>query len=335
MNAGTRVSRLVAVLLCSTLGASGCRQAAPPSLTDAEFWSLTQRLSEPPGTFDISDNLVSNEPHVAENARRLTASGGVYVGVGPEQNFTYIARLRPAMAFIVDIRRENRSLHFFYKALFELSSDRADFVARLFSRPRPAGLDAGSSVAEIFDRFDPVPPSAEQLQWNTAVVRKWLLQTRQLPLDESELAWIDRLFAAFHEGGPAIQFWQARNTEPAPSYRRLMTMPDNTGFARSFLATEADFRFVKDLHARNMIVPVVGNFAGPAALRRVGDETRARGQTVKVFYGSNVGVYLTREETRAFCANLAALPAADDAVFVERDGVQRLAAKLKSCVPRP
>ena len=67
-------------------------------------------------------------------------SGGVYIGVGPEQNFSYIARLRPAMAFIIDIRRENLNLHLFYKALFEVSSDRADFVSRLFSRPRPTGI---------------------------------------------------------------------------------------------------------------------------------------------------------------------------------------------------
>ena len=61
------------------------------------------------------------------------------MGVGPEQNFTYIAVTRPAIAFIVDIRRGNLDLHLMYKALFELSADRADFVSRLFSRKRPAG----------------------------------------------------------------------------------------------------------------------------------------------------------------------------------------------------
>ncbi|HET7698025.1 MAG TPA: hypothetical protein VFK57_20090 [Vicinamibacterales bacterium] len=327
-----RTIPLAAALCCGLwIGACAWRGAPAPSLTDAEFRSLIQTLSEPPGTFDISDNLVSNEPHVAENARRVWRRGGVYVGVGPEQNFTYIASVRPVIAYVVDIRRENRSLHFFYKALFELSSDRADFVARLFSRPRPAGLGAGSSAREIFDRFDAVPPSAEQLQWNAATVRRWLLETRRLPLDSTELAWIDRLFTVFHDSGPSIQFWQARDTEPAPSFRRLMTMPDASGFTRSFLATEEDFRFVKDLHLRNLIVPVVGNFAGPTALRRIGDDIRSRGHRLSVFYGSNVGVYLTREQTRAFCRNLAALPAADDAAFIERDGVQKLSAKLRTC----
>ena len=323
--------RSIALACCVAAALSACRPSPAPSLTDSEFWALTGRLSEPPGSFAISDNLVSNEPHVAENARRLSAAGGVYIGVGPEQNFTYIARIRPAMAYIVDIRRENRTLHLFYKALFELSADRADFVARLFSRARPQGLDGGSSVEAIFEAFDAIVPSAEQLKWNAGVVRRWLLETHRLPLDAEDLAWIDRLFAAFHEHGPSIQFWQARATEPAPSYRRLMTMPDSTGFARSFLASESDFRFVKDMQTRNMIVPVVGDFGGPTALRLVGDDVRARGWSVSVFYGSNVAVYLTNEQTRAFCRNLTSLPASEDAVFIERDGIQRFAAKLSAC----
>ena len=317
---------------------TGCALFAPstpPPLSDQEFGALIDTLSEPPGAFTISDNLVSNEPHVAENARRLPVTGGVYIGVGPEQNFTYIARVRPAMAFIVDIRRENRTLHLFYKALFELSADRADFVARLFSRPRPAGLDGRASVTDIFERFDAVAPSAEQLKWNAAIVRKWLTETRRLPLDANDLAWVDRLFLAFADHGPQIQYWQAQNTDPAPSYRRLMTMPDGTGESRSFLASEDAFRFVKELHARNLIVPVVGNFAGPRTFGKIAEDVRSRGALVTVFYGSNVGVYLTRDQTRAFCRNLAALPAAEDAWFIERDGVLPLTAKLRTCTPRP
>ena len=63
----------------------------------------------------------------------------MYLGVGPEQNFTYIVALRPKLAFIVDIRRGNMNEHLLYKAFIELSADRADFLSRLFARPRPAG----------------------------------------------------------------------------------------------------------------------------------------------------------------------------------------------------
>ena len=106
-------------------------------------------MSEPAGDFARPDNLVSNETHVAEMVRLLRPRGGVYIGVGPEQNFSYIAEIQPAMAFVVDIRRENRDLHLLYKALFELSVDRADFVSRLFSRQATRPLDAGSAPIAV------------------------------------------------------------------------------------------------------------------------------------------------------------------------------------------
>src|SRR5580765_3704418 len=133
----------------------------PARLDDREFWTLLTRLSEPGGSFR-SDNLLSNElrhqfviPELAQTA----TPGGAYIGVGPEQNFTYIAALHPSIAFIVDIRRGNLQLHLMYKALFELSADRAEFVSRLFSRRQPDGLRATSTAAEIFAAYADIEPS--------------------------------------------------------------------------------------------------------------------------------------------------------------------------------
>ncbi len=303
-------------------------------MSDQEFWRLIESVSEPAGTFSISDNFVSNEPHVAENARWLNPAGGVYIGVGPEQNFSYIARLRPAMAFIIDIRRENLNLHLLYKALFEASTDRADFVSRLFSRPRPTDLGPTASVEEIFSRYAAIPASRELFSRNADRVRERLLKTHSLPLSQTDLAWIDRAFGAFYADGPEIQFWGSRAVDALrPSYRQLMTTQDFTGQSRSFLASEEEFRFVKSLHSRNLIVPVVGDFGGPAAVRRVGEYVRTHADVVSAFYGSNVGVYLNTEQTRAFCKNLVSLPAASGAWFIERDGVRPLTAKLRSCAP--
>ena len=91
--------------------------------------------------------------YVIPDLIKTAKTNRVYMGVGPEQNFTYIAALKPAMAFIVDIRRGNLDLHLVYKALFELAADRADFVSLLFSRKRPQGLTEKSTAAEIFDAF--------------------------------------------------------------------------------------------------------------------------------------------------------------------------------------
>jgi hypothetical protein len=311
----------------------GCRRSTlSAAISDQEFWRLIETLSESPGTYNVSDNLVSNEPRVAENVRWLQPSGGVYIGVGPEQNFSYIGRLRPALAFIIDIRRENQDLHLLYKALFELSTDRADFVSRLFSRPRPADLRATASVDDIFSRYESVAPSSEQYGRTLALVRERLLATHGFPLTQADLEWIERVFTAFYTDGPEIQFWGSRIVDAVrPSYRRLMTMRDVTGQTRSFLASDDMFRFVKSLHSRNLIIPIVGDFGGAGAIRRVADYVRTHGSAVQAFYGSNVGVYLTTDQTRAFCGNLAALPAAPDATYIESDGVRSLTSKLKAC----
>jgi len=134
---------------------------APLRLTDAEFWQLASTSSEADGTFH-SENLVSNEADFQRLIPSLTEQavpGRAYVGVGSEQNFSYIAAVRPSFAFIVDIRHGNFDLQLLYKALFELSADRADFVGRMFSRPRPAGLTKDSTAAAIFEAYARVPPN--------------------------------------------------------------------------------------------------------------------------------------------------------------------------------
>jgi hypothetical protein len=308
------------------------RSTVPVRMSDQEFWRLSEAISEPAGTFSLSDNLVSNEPHMAETIRWLRPTGGVYVGVGPEQNFSYIATLRPAIAFIVDIRRENRSLHLLYKALFELSTDRVDFVSRLFSRPRPAGLGSTASVDEIFRQYTAVAPSPDQFSRTAALVRERLLQTHALPLTPHDVDWIEHVLKAFYTDGPEIQFWGSRRVDAVrPSYWQLMTAADMTGQARSFLSTDEGFRFVKAMQTRNLIVPVVGDFGGPGAIRRIGDYARAHREEVHAFYGSNVGVYLNAQQERAFCRSLAALPIANGAWYIESDGSRPLSAKLRSC----
>jgi hypothetical protein len=301
-------------------------------MSDEEFWNLSTGLSEPAGTFAHSDNLVSNETHSIHLLRMLRARGGVYIGVGPEQNFSYIARLRPEMAFIIDIRQENRNLHLMYKALFELSADRADFLSRLFSRERPEGLGATTSVKDLFDAYMAAKRSEQLYEANARRVRDRLLETHGLPLSPDDLKSIDYAFTAFYSDGPDIHYSRLRPGDaPGPSYRALMTATDVGGHSRSYLATEEAFGFVKDLHARNMIVPVVGDFAGATAVRRAGDYIRQHKSVVNAFYGSNVEVYLNREKTRAFCASLAALPYDSRSWFIGSKGLQPFTSKLKSC----
>src|SRR4026209_940959 len=144
---------LAPLLLACSLVNHAAAPPVPAQLTDEQFWQLSSESSEQDRYFR-SDNLLSNElnfQYVIPELLKTAQQGRVYMGVGPEQNFTYIAAIKPAMAFIVDIRRGNLDLHLMYKALFELSKDRAEFVGLLFSRPRPESLSATSSVKDIFD----------------------------------------------------------------------------------------------------------------------------------------------------------------------------------------
>src|SRR6478736_377221 len=129
----------------------GRSPALPSKLTDQEFWELTERVSEPNGEFQ-SDNFLSNERGyqvVIPDLIKTAKPGRVYLGVGPEQNFPYIIALKPSLAIIFDIRRGNLHEHLLYKALFEMSTDRADFLSRLFSRPRPDGLTKATPIAAM------------------------------------------------------------------------------------------------------------------------------------------------------------------------------------------
>jgi len=114
----------------------------PDRISDSEYWALIQSISEPGGYFRIADNFTSNEAEIGQLFTMLRdrgTRGGVYMGVGPEQNLTYIAAIRPQMAFIVDIRRQAVMQHLMFKAVFELAPDRAEFISLLFSKRRRQG----------------------------------------------------------------------------------------------------------------------------------------------------------------------------------------------------
>jgi len=304
------------------IGASGSSAGKLPArLTDQEFWTLIDDISEPSGNFR-SDNLLSNEgrfqyviPDLVEAAR----PGGVYMGVGPEQNFTYIAVTRPSLAFIVDIRRGNLDLHLMYKALFELSADRADFVSRLFSRRRPAGLRSGATAAEIFSAYLQVEPSQEAYERNLKDIQRQLTGRHGFALTGDDVKAIQYVYNAFFTFGPGIQYSSTEGFGAAyqPTYSDLMLATDNTGRPRGYLASQESFAYLKDLETRNLVVPVVGNFAGPKAIRAVATYLKARDATVSAFYLSNVEQYLRLQRGwNTFCANVATLPLTDASTFI-------------------
>ncbi len=86
-----------------------------------------------------------------------------------------------------------------------------------------------------------------------------------------------------------------------------MTADDGHGVMRSFLADEKNFQTIRQLEFRNLIVPVVGDFAGPKAVREVGRYLASHQAPVSVFYLSNVERYLFEavDAWRRFYVNVA------------------------------
>jgi hypothetical protein len=306
------VAVLVALALTPPPGVYGRPADLPARIDDAEFWRLIEAISEPSGFFR-SDNLVSNEDafqDVIGDLERTVKRGGVYLGVGPDQNFTYLAALRPGLAFITDIRRGNLQLHLMYKALFELSADRAEFLSRLFGRPRPIGLGPSSSAEQLFAAYAMVLPSRELFDDTRAAVLDTLREGHGFPIDEVDEAGIVRVMQAFYSGGPALSYSTSGQMRARyPSFQDLQMATDGRGRNRAYLGSEDAFHVVKTLSDNNLIVPVVGNFAGPTAIRAIGRFVRARAATVTAFYVSNVEQYLFQDRLWSeFAGNLAALP---------------------------
>jgi hypothetical protein len=319
----------VAVLAMSSAPARGGRErdTLPSALSDAEFWSLTERLSEADGSFvsrsGSPDNLLSNENTISSVAGDIAARvkpGGVYLGVGPEQNFTYIAAMRPRLAFITDIRRGNLDLHLMYKALFGLSVTRSDFVARLFSRRSVAASTPKTTAADLMAAVRRAPAADEAgFHANVAAIDAYLTRTHALPLGKGDLEGIEYVARNFQRFGPDINYTSSINGRSGAfgSYGTIQSLTDLSGVGRTYLASDEAFTYVKDMEAKNLVVPIVGDFAGPKALRALGRYLNEHGAMVGAFYVSNVEMYLRQNGKWAvFCANVASLPIDASSVFI-------------------
>jgi hypothetical protein len=305
-------------------------RSLPERLSDSAFWKLVTEISEPGGYFQISDNYTSNEMEIGQLFTMLRAtkvSGGVYMGVGPEQNLTYIAAIHPQMAFIVDIRRQAVMQHLMFKAVFELAKDRADFISLLFAKPRPDSIDASTSIQRIWDLFWPVKTDSVAERKNLARIVEHLTKTHGFTFTSDESNQLTSVIQAFYYYGPVI------STRGSPSGRggNAGGFADMTGYSvdasgqpQSFLSTEENYRTVKALEEKNLVVPVSGDFGGPKAIRAIGAYLKEQGGVVSAFYVSNVEQYLFQDgKQRMFYANVAALPVDERSVFIRPYSMRR------------
>ncbi|MSR07109.1 MAG: hypothetical protein EXR93_08605 [Gemmatimonadetes bacterium] len=314
--------RAARILLWLPWAAIAARAQVPDFLTPGQFAALSAEFSEPSGFFD-TDNLVSNEDsylHAVTGFAKYGVAGGAYVGVGPDQNFSYIAALKPHIAFIVDIRRDNLLEHLLFKALFARASNRVEYLCFLFGKPIPGDPVGWSrkSLEELLDYVSGQPADSRAAERAHGVVRAELRRSA-MPLTPKDLETIRRFHSTFIASGPALKLtsYGRPEREDYPDYRRLLLETDLNGRPANYLAREADFRFVKSLEDRNLVIPVVGDFAGTHALASIGDYLKDHSEHVSVFYTSNVEQYLFRGTLFAqFTSNVAHLPHDSGSVIV-------------------
>jgi hypothetical protein len=295
--------------------------APAAKISDAAYWKMVTGFSEPSGYFR-SDNLLSNETTfqlVIPELKKLTPSDGVFIGVGPEQNFTYIAALKPRISFIIDIRRQNTLLHLMYKAIIEMSNDRAEFLSRLFSRQRPPGLTADSTARALFEAFNDMQPNEELYRSNLEEIFDRLTERHGFTLFDTDKPGLTYVYRAFFTAGPELRYSFPRQFGGRwfPSYADLMMETDAEGHNHAFLASETSYKTLRELQLNNQIVPLTGDFGGDKAIRAVGEYLREQHQTVSYFYLSNVEQYLFQTEAwQRFFGNVATLPLDERSVFI-------------------
>ena len=313
---------LMLVLLITRLSPRAA-DTLPSQIPDAEFWRMVNEFSEPDGFFQF-ENFVSNEPTyqlVLPQVTQLIKPGGAYLGVAPEQNFTYIAATRPQIAFIVDIRRQNMIELLVYKALFELAPSRAEFMSKLFSRKLPEGLTANSTPDQLFRAYETVPADPQLLAATLQAVRDRLITQRGFkPVGDDEKK-IEMILGVFRTGGPGMDYGFASPRRPAatlPSYYNLMVSNDGKGKNWAYLASEENYRFIREMQQKNLIVPVVGDFGGPKAIKAIGSYLTSHGAMTRLFYLSNVEDYLQASWPN-YLSNLAALPQDDTTLLIRFD----------------
>jgi hypothetical protein len=302
---------------------SSCRRTdndqAPQSLSREELAELINQLSEEGGYF-WSNNYISNETsylHALDSLNQLGVKDGVYVGVGPNQNFTYIANIQPRIAFVIDIRRDNMLEHLLFKLLMEKAETRQEYLSFLTGRPiHGPPLDENATIEEIVHSIEQTDPDERFFRHHLLDLLHTLRSWPELDLGLSDYHDLERIYWEFFRQGLEIKYDSWRSFF-FPTFKEFLLETDLASRHRNWLASAESYQFVRDLQRKNLIIPAVGDFAGEHAFRRLGSILEMQGETVSAVYVSNVEFYLFRQRRWwRFVDNIRHLPVDGNSVFI-------------------
>ncbi len=311
---------LATLVLC---GAQLRAQADPRAATDSSFAGLVQRLSESGGYFD-SDNIITNELsylHVASQLEKAHVHGGAYMGVGPDQNFSYIALIKPQIAFIVDIRRDNLLEHLLFKSYFMMARNRLEYLCLLLGKPAPADVEkwTGRPMAEVMAYITNATVDSAAVIASRNASNERITQFH-VPLDAHDREVIDGYRAEFVSEGLDTRYSSLgrNNRYDYPSFGGLMVATDRAGREISYLADETAFQYVRGMQLANRIIPVSGNVAGYRAMKALTQYVTEHHLNVSAFYLSNVEQYLMGRDGGfdSYAHNVSQLPHDSTSVII-------------------
>jgi hypothetical protein len=179
-------------------------------------------------------------------------------------------------------------------------------------------LNKDASVTALFDAFGAIVPDPEAYRENLRAIKNRLIHDHGFKLTMEDEAKLEYVFNAFYTEGPKLAYSRTNPPGIMPSYEELMTEVDKQGEHRSYLATEENFAMMRQFEINNLLVPLVGDFAGPTAIRSVSQYLKEHNTNVTQFYTSNVEQYLFRSEDswKTFYTNVSTLPIDARSVFI-------------------
>src|SRR4051812_3016541 len=205
-----------------------------PTSPESLYGKTFLRLSEPAGYFP-SENVVSNETsylQVLDAIRREGVKGGAYIGVGPDQNFSYVAALKPRVAFMFDIRRDAMIEHQLFKAVFAMSRTRLEYLCVLLARPAPANVAdwKDSSIASLVRFIDATNASVE-LAKSSEIAIEARARGFGIPLSDTDIGILALYRSAFIRFGLDVQYSSLNGNmvSAMPAWRDLLLEVDRAG----------------------------------------------------------------------------------------------------------
>jgi len=283
------------------------------NLSNKEFENAMNDISEKdPGTY-VTSNRVHNEGSYLQvpftSLLKLDIQNKAYIGVATDQNYSYIAKLKPGIAFIIDIQRPVMLQHLLYKALFTMAESRVDFARLLLNR-------TGNSIDEIIDSKE--SKEKTEVEKTAEKIITLLDKDYGIDLSEEDKRIIKEIYLDFYLNGAYITCGTGPGNVP---FKELIRQTDTSGQKGHYLWSDEDFAFLKNMSEKNLIIPLVGDFAGTKCISELGKWLKKRKLKVGIFYTSSVEYWIGERKNNfavwsIWISNLKALPWSENAVIV-------------------